>query len=214
MAVLKPLKVVIDNYPDDLVEEMDAVNNPEDVDAGTRKVPFSKVIYIEQDDFRETPPPKYYRLFPGNEVRLRYAYFIKCTHVVKNDTGEVIEVHATYDPATRGGDSADGRKVKSTIHWVSAKHAVPAEVRMYNPLFIAERPDDGEIENIVNPNSLEVLNGAFVEPALADVKAGDNIQFERIGYFCADPDTAPGKPVLNLTVNLKDSWSKTEKKSK
>ncbi|MBI3164013.1 MAG: glutamine--tRNA ligase/YqeY domain fusion protein [Chloroflexi bacterium] len=214
MAVLHPLKVVIDNYPDDLVEEMDAVNNPEDSNAGTRKVPFSKVLYIEQDDFRETPPPKYYRLFPGNEVRLRYAYFIKCTHVVKNDAGEVIEVHATYDPATRGGDSPDSRKVKSTIHWVSAKHAVPAEARIYNPLFTVERPDDGEVENIVNPNSLEVLNGTFVEPALADVKAGEHIQFERLGYFCADPDTAPGKPVFNLTVNLKDAWAKAEKNRK
>ena len=214
MAVLHPLKVVIDNYPEGQTEEMDAVNNPEDPNAGVRKVPFSKVIYIEQDDFRETPPPKYYRLFPGNEVRLRYAYFIKCTDVVKNDKGEVIEVHATYDPATRGGDSPDGRKVKSTIHWVSAQHAIPAEARMYDQLFTVERPDDGELENIINPKSLEVLDNAFVEPALRAAKVGESIQFERTGYFCLDPDSTPEKPVFNLTVNLKDTWAKVEKKGK
>jgi glutaminyl-tRNA synthetase len=214
MAVLHPLKVVIDNYPEGQTEEMDAVNNPEDPSAGTRKVPFSKVIYIEQDDFRETPPPKYYRLFPGNEVRLRYAYFIKCTHVVKNDAGEVVEVHATYDPATRGGDSPDGRKVKSTIHWVSAGHAIPAEVRMYEQLFTVERPDDGDLDSIVNPKSLEVLDNVYVESALAEAKLGDKLQFERLGYFCVDLDSAPGKPVFNLTVNLKDTWSKMEKKGK
>ncbi len=212
MAVLNPIKLVIDNYPEGESEELDAINNPEDPNAGARKVKFSKTIYIEQDDFRETPPPKYYRLYPGNEVRLRYAYFVKCTHVVKNDKGEVVEVHATYDPTTRGGDSADGRKVKSTIHWVSAEHAISAEVRMYDQLFNVERPDDGELESIINPKSLEILENAFVEPALADVKAGENVQFERVGYFCADLDSTPEKPVFNLTVNLKDTWAKLEKK--
>ena len=212
MAVLNPIKLVIDNYPEGKSEELDAINNPEDPNAGARKVKFSKTIYIEQDDFRETPPPKYYRLYPGNEVRLRYAYFVKCTHVVKNDKGEVVEVHATYDPTTRGGDSADGRKVKSTIHWVSADHAISAEVRMYDQLFNVERPDDGELESIINPKSLEILENAFVEPALADVKAGENVQFERVGYFCADLDSTPEKPVFNLTVNLKDTWAKLEKK--
>ncbi len=212
MAVLRPLKLVIDNYPEGQVEEMDAINNPEDPSAGTRKVPFSKVLYIEQEDFRETPPPKYFRLFPGNEVRLRYAYLVKCTHVVKNEAGEVVEVHCTYDPATKGGDAPDGRKVKSTIHWVSAAHAIPAEVRLYEQLFTVERPDDAKLENILNPNSLEVLENAYVEPSLAEVKAGDKFQFERTGYFCADPDTRPGKPVFNRTVTLKDSWAKIEKK--
>jgi len=215
MAVLKPLKVVIDNYPDDLVEEMDAVNNPEDPNAGIRKVPFSKIIYIEQDDFRETPPPKYYRLFPGNEVRLRYAYFIKCTHVVKDDKGEIIEVHATYDPATKGGDSPDGRKVKSTIHWVSAAHAKEAEVRMYDRLFTKEDPEEGDEGFLacLNPNSLEIRTG-YVEPHLAAPEVGSRYQFERLGYFCVDMDSAPEKPVFNLTVNLKDTWAKLEKKSK
>ena len=215
MAVIKPLKVVIDNYPDDLVEEMDAVNNPEDPDAGTRKVPFSKVLYIEQDDFRETPPPKYYRLYPGNEVRLRYAYFIKCTHVVKDETGEVIEVHATYDPATRGGDSPDGRKVKSTIHWVSAAHAKEAEFRMYDRLFTKEDPEEGEEGFLacLNPNSLQVSMG-FGESLLAQTKPGDRFQFERLGYFCTDPDSTDAKPVFNLTVPLKDTWAKIEKSNK
>lgn len=215
MAVIRPLKVVIDNYPDDLVEEMDAVNNPEDSSAGTRKVPFSKVIYIEQDDFREVPPAKYYRLFPGNEVRLRYAYFIKCTHVVKNDAGEVIEVHATYDPSTKGGDAQDGRKVKSTIHWVSAKHAKEVEVRMYDRLFNKENPEEGDegFLNCLNPNSLDVLTG-YVEPALSSAEVGSRFQFERLGYFCADKDSTLEKPVFNLTVNLKDTWAKMEKKAK
>lgn len=214
MAVLNPLKLVIDNYPEGQTEEMDAVNNPEDPSAGTRKVPFSKVLYIEQDDFRETPPPKYFRLYPGNEVRLRYAYLVKCTHVIKSEAGEVTEVHCTYDPSTRGGDAPDGRKVKSTIHWVSAEHALPAEVRLYEQLFTVEQPDEGELENIVNPNSLEVLENSWVEPALAEAKAGDNIQFERTGYFCLDPDSRPGRPVFNRTVTLKDTWAKIEKKSK
>ncbi len=213
MAVIKPLKVVIDNYPDGESEEMEAINNPEDPNAGTRKVPFSKVIYIEQDDFRETPPPKYYRLFPGNEVRLRYAYFIKCTHVVKDEKGEVVEVHATYDPTTRGGDSADGRKVKSTIHWVSAAHAKEAEIRMYDRLFTKEDPEEGDegFLSCINPNSLQVLTG-YVESHLAAPEAGSRYQFERLGYFCADKDTTPEKPVFNLTVNLKDAWAKLEKK--
>jgi glutaminyl-tRNA synthetase len=212
MAVLKPLKLVIDNYPEGQVEQMDAVNNPEDPEAGTRKVPFSKVLYIEQDDFRETPPPKYFRMYPGNEVRLRYAYLVTCTSVVKDEAGNVVEVHATYDPATRGGDAPDGRRVKSTIHWVSAEHALPAEVRLYEQLFNAERPDDGELEEILNPNSLEVLENAFVEPALGEAKIGDQLQFERTGYFCLDADSQPGKPVFNRTVTLKDSWAKAQGK--
>lgn len=215
MAVLKPLKVVIDNYPDNLVEEMEAVDNPENPGAGTRKVPFSKIIYIEQDDFRETPPPKYYRLFPGNEVRLRYAYFIKCTQVLKNEKGDVIEVHATYDPSTRGGDSPDGRKVKSTIHWVSAPHARAAEIRLYDRLFTKEDPEEGEegFLGCLNPNSLQILTG-LVEPLLASPEVGSRYQFERLGYFCVDIESTPEKPVFNLTVNLKDTWAKVAKKAK
>lgn len=214
MAVLRPLKLVIDNYPDDQVEWMDALNNPEDPQAGTRKVPFSKVLYIEQDDFRETPPPKYHRLYPGNEVRLRYAYLVTCTGVTRDpSTGEVIEVHCTYDPATRGGDAPDGRRVKSTIHWVSAAHAVQAEVRLYDQLFTVERPDEIEdLERIINPHSLEVLNHCFVEPSLANASPGDRFQFERVGYFCMDADSTPGKPVFNRTISLKDTWAKIEQK--
>jgi glutaminyl-tRNA synthetase len=215
MAVIKPLKVVIDNYPEGETEEMDAVNNPEDANAGTRKVPFSKVIYIEQDDFQEVPQPKYYRLFPGNEVRLRYAYFIKCTHVVKDDQGNVVEVHCTYDPSTRGGDSPDGRKVKSTIHWVSAEHAKEAEIRMYDRLFTKEDPEEGDegFLSCLNPNSLQILKG-YVEPELAGPAVGSRYQFERLGYFCTDKDSTAEKPVFNLTVNLKDTWAKVEKKGK
>jgi glutaminyl-tRNA synthetase len=218
MGVLRPLKLVIDNYPDDLVEEMDAVNNPEDPGAGARMVPFSKVLYIEQEDFQETPPPKYYRLFPGNEVRLRYAYLVTCTGAVKNDRGEIVEVHAAYDPATRGGDAPDGRKIKSTLHWVSAAHAIPAEVRLYDRLF--KRPDpeaDEDFTASVNPDSLTVLDACRVEGSLADTRPGDRFQFERQGYFCADPDsTLPpgGKPVFNLAVALRDTWAKIEKKRK
>ncbi|MEW6094681.1 MAG: glutamate--tRNA ligase family protein, partial [Chloroflexota bacterium] len=214
MAVLHPLKLVIDNYPDSQVELMEAVNNPEDESAGTRKVPFSKMLYIDQDDFRETPPPKYFRLYPGNEVRLRYAYLITCTSVVRDPgTGAVTEVHCTYDPATRGGDAPDGRKVKSTIHWISAQHAVEAEVRLYDQLFTVERPDDSEaIEGIINPKSLVVLTDCFVEPSLSEAKPGEKFQFERIGYFCADLDSTPNKLVFNRTVTLKDSWAKIEKK--
>lgn len=215
MAVLRPLKVVIDNYPEGQVEEMEAVNNPEDPNAGTRKVPFSRVLYIEQDDFRENPPKQYYRLSPGREVRLRYGYFVTCTGVVKNDKGEVIEVHCTYDPASRGGNSPDGRKVKSTIHWVSAAHAVDAEVRLYDKLFT--KPDPNEVEEgtdftaNLNPNSLEIVGNAKVEPSLADATVEARYQFERIGYFCVDPDSTPGKPVFNRTVALKDTWAKIEK---
>lgn len=215
MAVIRPLKVIIDNYPEGQTEEMDAVNNPENADAGTRKVPFSKVIYIEQDDFQEVPQPKYYRLFPGNEVRLRYAYFIKCTNVVKNEKGEVIEVHCTYDPATHGGDSPDGRKVKSTIHWVSAEHAKEAEIRMYDRLFTKEDPEEGDegFLTCLNPNSLQILKG-YVEPHLTSPEVGTRFQFERLGYFCVDKDSTPERPVFNLTVNLKDTWAKVEKKGR
>ena len=216
MAVLRPLKVVTDNYPENQVEEMDAVNNPEDASAGTRKVPFSRVLYIEQDDFREEPPKGYFRLSPGREVRLRYGYFITCKSVVKNEKGEVLEVHCTYDPATRGGNAPDGRKVKSTIHWVSAANAVDAEVRIYENLFTKENP--GEVEEgqdftaNLNPNSLELITNAKLEPSLANVAAGSRYQFERLGYFCVDPDSKPGKPVFNRTVALKDTWAKVEKK--
>jgi len=216
MAVLRPLKVVLDNYPEKQVEEMEAINNPEDQSAGTRKVPFSKVLYIEQDDFRENPPKGYFRLSPGREVRLRYGYLVTCTSVVKNDKGEVIEVHCSYDPATRGGNTPDGRKVKSTIHWVSAAHAIDAEVRLYDNLFTKENPDEAEegkdfIANL-NPNSLEVVSNAKLEPSMANVTAGKRYQFERLGYFCVDPDSTPGKPVFNRTVALKDTWAKVEKK--
>lgn len=213
MAVLHPLKLIIDNYPEDLVEELQAVNNPEDPAAGTRKVSFSKVLYIEQDDFRETPPPKYFRLYPGNEVRLRYAYLVRCVNVVKDAQGNVTEVHCTYDPATRGGDAPDGRKVKSTIHWLSASHAVPAEVRLYDRLFTKENPDEGDdFLSYVNPNSLEIPAGGFVEQSLVAAQPGDKFQFERTGYFCVDPESGPGKPVFNRTVSLKDTWAKIEQK--
>jgi glutaminyl-tRNA synthetase len=216
MAVLRPLKVVIDNYPENQMEEMDAVNNPEDASAGTRKIPFSRELYIEQDDFREVPPPKYFRLSPGREVRLRYGYLVTCNSVVKNAQGDVVEVHCSYDPATRGGNTPDGRKVKSTIHWVSAKHAVDAEVRVYEDLFLKEDPSDVEegqdvLDNL-NPNSLEVIENAKVEPSLASAAAGTRYQFERLGYFCVDPDAKPGSPVFNRTVALKDAWARVEKK--
>jgi glutaminyl-tRNA synthetase len=215
MGILHPLKLVIDNYPDEQVEEMSALNNPEDESAGKRKVPFSKVLYIEQEDFRETPPPKYFRLYPGNEIRLRYAYLIKCTGFQRDPvTNEVTEVHCTYDPATQGGDAPDGRKVKSTIHWVSARHALRAEVRLYEQLFTAENPDVGEeINSIVNPHSLEVLMDCVLEPSLAEVKPGDKFQFERTGYFCVDLDSTPSRLVFNRTVSLKDTWAKIEKKN-
>jgi len=218
MAVLQPLKVVIDNYPEGQVEEMEAVNNPEDPNAGTRKVPFSKVLYIEQDDFREVPPKQYYRLSPGKEVRLRYGYFITCQSVVKDGDGNITEIHCTYDPATRGGNSPDGRKVKSTIHWVSAQHAVDAEIRVYDTLFTKEDPNDVEegqdFTANLNPKSLEVIRDAKLEPSLASVAPLSHYQFERLGYFCADRDTKPGKPVFNRTTQLRDTWAKIEKKEK
>jgi len=215
MAVLKPLKVVIDNYPDGEVEELTAVNNPEDPGAGTRAVPFSKVLYIEQDDFRETPPPKYFRLSPGREVRLRYAYFVTCQSVVKDpQTGEATEVHCTYDAATRGGDAPDGRKVKSTLHWVSAPHAVDAEVRLYDRLFAVEFPDrEGNFLDALNPHSLEILPGCKLEPSLANLRAGDRVQFERQGYFCVDTKLSrAGALVFNRIVGLKDAWARIEKR--
>ena len=217
MAVLRPLKVVIDNYPEDQVEQMEAVNNPEDTSAGMRQVPFSRVLYIEQDDFRENPPKQYHRLSPGREVRLRYGYFITCTSVVKDDkTGEVVEVHCTYDPATRGGNAPDGRKVKATIHWVSAAHAVNAEVRLYENLFLKEDPDEvaegQDFTANLNPNSLEVVPSAKLEPSLADATPSSRYQFERLGYFCADRDSVPGKLVFNRTVPLKDTWARIEKR--
>ena len=218
MGVLQPLKLVIDNYPDDVVEHMQAVNNPEDPSAGSRTVPFSKVLYIEQDDFREVPPKQYYRLSPGREVRLRYGYFVTCTGVVKNDAGEVIEVHCTYDPATRGGDSPDGRKVKSTIHWVSAAHAIDAEVRLYETLFTKEDPNDveegQEFTVNLNPKSLEIVPAAKIEPGVKGAPPLTRYQFERLGYFCVDKDATSERMVFNRTVTLKDAWAKIEKKSK
>jgi len=217
MAVLRPLKVVIDNYPENQVEEVEAVNNPEDDSAGKRKVPFSKVLYIEQDDFREDPPKKYYRLSPGREVRLRYGYFITAKSVVKNDKGEVVEVHCTYDPATRGGNAPDGRKVKSTIHWVSAAHAIDAEARLYDKLFGKQDPNQVEegqdFTANLNPQSLEVISDAKLEPSLASAPVESRFQFERLGYFCVDPDSKPGCPVFNRTVALKDTWAKIEKRA-
>jgi glutaminyl-tRNA synthetase len=216
MAVLRPLRVVIDNYPDDLVEEMDAVNNPEDESMGTRKVPFSKVLYIEQDDFREDPPKQYYRLAPGREVRLRYGYFITCRSVVKDDAGNVVELHCTYDPATRGGNAPDGRKVKSTIHWVSAAHAVDAEVRLYENLFSKENPNEVpegmDFTANLNPASLEVLGDAKLEPSLRGAPPGSRYQFERLGYFCVDKDGTTDRAVVNRTVALRDTWAKIERR--
>jgi glutaminyl-tRNA synthetase len=222
MGVLRPLKVVLTNYPEGQTEELDAVNNPEDPSAGTRKAPFSRVLYIEQDDFRETPPPKFFRLTPGKEVRFRWAYFVKCTDVVKNAAGEVTEIHCTYDPATKGGDAPDGRKVKGTIHWVSAEHAIDAEVRLYDHLFKTpdpeEVPEGQDWKANLNPNSLEVIAGAKVEPSVKGAKAGDTFQFERQGYFCVDTDSkadnAGGKLVFNRAVSLKDSWAKESQKQK
>ena len=216
MAVLRPLKVVIENYPDDLVEELDAINNPEDASAGTRKVPFSRVLYIERDDFRRDPPRKFFRLAPGREVRLRYAYFITCTDVIEDEAGNVTELRCTYDPATRGGDAPDGRRVKATLHWVSAAHAIQAEVRLYDRLFTHPNPGGapGEIEDHLNPDSLEVLNDCRLEPSLADAEPGERVQFERLGYFCVDPDSRSGAAVFNRTVTLRDTWAKIERAQK
>ncbi len=216
MGVLRPLKVVIENYPEDQVEEMDAINNPEDETAGTRKVPFSRELYIEQSDFRENPPRKYFRLGPDREVRLRYGYFITCVGFTKNDAGEVTEVRCTYDPETGGGNAPDGRKVKGTIHWVSAAHAVPATVRLYDHLFTPENPVDIDaaknLSDVLNPSSLEELTGALVERSLAGASPGDIVQFERNGYFAVDRDSSADGLVFNRTATLRDTWAKIEKK--
>jgi glutaminyl-tRNA synthetase len=214
MGVLHPLRVVLENYPDDQTEELEAINNPEDAGAGTRKVPFSRVLYIERDDFLEDPPRKFHRLGPGREVRLRYAYFITCTRVVKDADGEIVELRCSYDPATRGGDAPDGRKVRGTLHWVSAAHALRAEVRIYEPLFEDEEPLEGaaggDLSGRVNPRSLEVLEPCYLEPSLGDAPAGGRYQLERLGYFCVDPDSTPGRTVLNRTVSLRDSWTRLQ----
>ncbi len=213
MGVLRPLKMVIENYPDGGTEELEAINNPEDPAAGLRTVPFSREIFIERDDFMEDPPRKFFRLAPGREVRLRYAYFVTCRAVTKNDAGEVVELRCTYDPATRGGNAPDGRKVKSTLHWVSAAHAVSAEVRLYDHLFM--RPDpgaEGDIVDDLNPHSLTVLQDCWLEPGISDMREGEPVQFERQGYFCRDPDSTPNRPVFNRTVALRDSWAKIRAK--
>ena len=214
-AVLRPLKVVLENYPEGQVEDVDAINNPEDAAAGTRKVPFSRELYIERDDFMEDPPKKFYRLAPGREVRLRYAYFITCREVVKDEAGEIVELRCTYDPATRGGDAPDGRRPRATLHWVSASHGLPAEVRVYNHLFT--RPDpgaDGDFLADLNPESLEVLEGAVVERSLAEIPAGETVQFERLGYFSVDPDSSAEQPVFNRTVTLRDTWARIQARGK
>ncbi|MDP2207310.1 MAG: glutamine--tRNA ligase/YqeY domain fusion protein [Bacteroidota bacterium] len=211
MAVLRPLKVIILNYPDDRVEELEAVNNPEDASMGTRNIPFSKVVYIEQDDFREDPPKKYFRLSPGNEVRLRYAYIIKCVDVIKNEKGEISEIHCTYDPETKSGSPNSQRKVKGTIHWVSAPHAVDAEVRLYDRLFNVDNPSGDNWKETLNQNSLEILSDCKLEKSLNQSKPKDKYQFERLGYFCADYDSTDGKLIFNRTVTLKDTWAKIEK---
>jgi glutaminyl-tRNA synthetase len=212
-GVLRPLRLVIENYPEGETEEFDAVNNPEDEAAGTRKVPFGRELWIERDDFMEEPPRKFFRMAPGREVRLRYAYLVTCTDVVKDESGEVVEVRCTYDPETRGGSAPDGRKVKGTIHWVSAEHAADAEVRLYDTLFAATHPEEGEdLSAHLNPDSLEILTDSKLEPALRGAEAGFVCQFERNGYFCVDPDTTPDRPVFNRTVTLRDSWAKQQKK--
>ena len=215
MAVLDPLKVVITNYPEGQVEELEAVNNPEDASAGTRSVPFARELWIERDDFMEDPPRKFFRLAPGREVRLRYAYFITCDEVVKDEAGEIVELRCTYDPETRGGDAPDGRRPKATLHWVSAEHAVPAEVRLYEPLFV--RPDpgaDGDLLADLNPDSEEILPGCYLEPAAAEPAVGETVQFERLGYFCLDPDSTPGRPVFDRTVTLKDTWARLQSRAR
>ncbi|MGA1368027.1 MAG: glutamine--tRNA ligase/YqeY domain fusion protein [Blastocatellia bacterium] len=217
-AVLRPLRVVLENYPDDLVEELEAINNPEDASAGTRLVPFSKILYIEQEDFREDPPKQFYRLAPGREVRLRYGYLITCREVIKDAEGRIVELRCTYDPETRGGNTPDGRKVKSTIHWVSAAHAVTAEVRLYGNLFLKENPDEVEAGQDftanLNPASLEVRTGCQVEPSLGEAVPETRYQFERLGYFCVDRDSTPGRPVFNRTIGLRDTWAKIEEKTR
>jgi glutaminyl-tRNA synthetase len=215
MVVLRPLRVVIVNYPEDTVEQLDAVNNPEDPAMGTRKVPFSRVLYMEREDFREDPPKGFYRLSPGREVRLRYAYFITCTGVVKDEQGELVELHCTYDPQTRGGDSPDGRKVKATLHWVSASAATDVEVRLYDHLFATPDPaEEEDFKTAINPASLEILTECKAEPCLAGAASGSRYQFERLGYFCADPDSSAEKTVFNRTVTLRDTWAKIQKAQK
>ena len=211
MAVLRPLKVVIENYPEGKAEELEAVNNPEDESMGKRKIPFSRILYIEQDDFREDPPKKYFRLSPGAEVRLRYAYIIKCTNVVKDEEGRIVELHCTYDPETKSGSAQSARKVKGTIHWVSAAHAMEAEVRLYDRLFNTENPGGENWKDQINPASLQIQKGCKVEPGLVSARAKDRFQFERLGYFCVDHDSKPGSIVFNRTVTLRDSWAKIEK---
>jgi glutaminyl-tRNA synthetase len=214
-AVLRPLKVVITNYPEGEVEELDCINNPEDAGRGSRKVPFSQFLYIEQNDFMENPPREFFRLAPGREVRLRYAYFIKCEDVIKDKSGKVVELHCTYDPKTKGGDSPDGRKVKSTLHWVSARHAIKGEMRLYDRLFTKPDPDEGgDYEKNLNPDSLEVLADCYLEPGLAQAKKGELFQFERLGYFCVDRDSSGEKLVFNRAVTLKDTWAKIEARLK
>ena len=214
MAVLKPLKVMIENYPEDQTEELVALNNPNDETAGSRKVPFSREFYIEQDDFMEDPPKKFFRLAPGREVRLRYAYFVTCTEVIKDDNSQVTELRCTYDPATKGGNAPDGRKVKATLHWVSAEHAIDAQIREYEHLFTAEIPGaDGEFLNDINPDSLTIVENCKLEPALQDASEGETVQFERVGYFCLDKDTSTEKMIFNKTIGLRDTWAKTQAKS-
>jgi glutaminyl-tRNA synthetase len=208
MAVLRPLKVVIENYPEGQSEELEAVNHPDDPAAGTRRITFARELFIEQEDFMENPPKKFFRLSPGSEVRLRYAYFIKCREAVKNAAGEVVELRCTYDPATRGGNAPDGRKVKATLHWVAAETSVPAEVRIYNQLFAKPAPDASNFAADLNPNSLEVLSDARLEPSIAEANASEPMQFERQGYFTRDPDSKPGRPVFNRTVGLRDTFAK------
>jgi glutaminyl-tRNA synthetase len=211
--VLEPLKVVITNYPEGETEQLEAVNNPEDPTAGARRIPFGRELLIERDDFMEDPPKKFFRLAPGREVRLRYAYFITCQEVVKDAAGEVVELRCTYDPATRGGDAPDGRRVKATLHWVAADHSLPAEVRIYDHLF--NRPDpgaDGHFTDDINPESLEVLDHCRIEPSLGELAVGTTVQFERQGYFCVDPDSSSDRPVFNRTVTLRDTWAKIQAK--
>jgi glutaminyl-tRNA synthetase len=212
MGVLRPLRLVIVNYPEDQVDQLDAANHPQNPDMGTRKIPFSRVVYVERDDFMEDPPRKFFRLGPGREVRLRYAYLVTCVDVIKDDSGEVTEVHCRYDPDSRGGSAPDGRKVKGTIHWVSAEHAVPAQVRLYDRLFSVPDPEAGEFMEHINAASLERLDDAVVEPGVAEAQAGAQLQFERLGYFCVDSvDSRPGALVINRTVTLRDSWAKAGK---
>ncbi len=211
MAVLRPLKLVVENYPEGVGEELEAINNPEDAGAGSRTIPFGRELYVERDDFMENPPKKFYRLAPGREVRLRYAYFVTCREAVKDATGEVVELRCTYDPATRGGNAPDGRKVQATIHWVAAAQSMPAEIHLYNPLFTRADPGTGgDVFADLNPQSLEVIRDCRLEPSLAQAVPGEALQFERQGYFCADPDSRSDRLVFNRTIGLRDSWAKAQ----